>query len=252
MEDPLTVFISGVSKGIGKRLAEKYLERPNHVIVGSIRDDSQPEVAELKAAPLGPGSKLILVQIESTAFTDTAKALEVILKSGIKHFDVVVANAGGSPHVQPLDVVAPEDMVSNFQVNAAAPLVLYQTLRPLLQKSKRSPKWISVSTAGGSISMMESIKSWVGPAYGASKAALNWITCAIHFENEWLISAALHPGLVQTGPGNWVARKFGNLEKAPITIDDCVDKMLETIDNATRQNTSGRYIRVMDGTDMTW
>lgn len=144
--------------------------------MGSIRDESKPEIATLKDAETAPGSKLLLVLIESTSFTDTAKAFEVVVQSGIDHVDIIVANAGGSPHVQPLDAVDAKDMISNFHVNAVAPLVLFQSFKPLLQKSKRSPKWISVSTGGGSISLMESVRSWVGPAYGASKAALNWIT----------------------------------------------------------------------------
>ncbi|OTA97782.1 hypothetical protein M434DRAFT_26518 [Hypoxylon sp. CO27-5] len=252
MDDPVVVIITGVSTGIGRELAERYLERPNHIVVGSIRDESKPEISTLKNAKVAPGSRLLLVHIESTSFTDTANALNAVVESGIDHVDIIIANAGGSPHVQPLDVVDAKDMISNFHVNAVAPLVLFQTFKPLLQKSRRSPKWISVTTGGGSISLMESIRSWVGPAYGASKAALNWITCAIHFENEWLMATAIHPGLVQTDPGNWVARTFGNLEKAPITIQHCVKRMLDIIDNATREKTSGKYIRAMDGTEMPW
>ena len=138
--------------------------------MGSIRDESKPEIATLKDAETAAGSKLLLVHIESTSFTDTAKAFEVVVQSGIDHVDIIVANAGGCPHVQPLDEVDAKDMISNFHVNAVAPLVLFQSFKPLLQKSKRSPKWISVSTGGGSISLMESVRSWVGPAYGASKA----------------------------------------------------------------------------------
>ncbi|KAI1811656.1 aflatoxin biosynthesis ketoreductase nor-1 [Poronia punctata] len=252
MDNPVVVVITGVSTGIGRELAERYLKRPDHIVVGSVRDESKPEIATLKDVKVARGSKLLLVHIESTSFTDTAKAFEVVMQSGIDYVDIVIANAGGSPHVQPLDNVSAKDMISNFHVNAVGPLVLFQTFKPLLQKSKRSPKWISVSTGGGSISLMQSIRSWVGPAYGASKAALNWITCAIHFENEWLIAAAIHPGLVQTGPGNWVARTFGNLEKAPITIEHCVDRMLDIIDNSNRQMTSGKFIRAIDGTEMTW
>ena len=157
-------------------MTERYLERPNHIVVGSVRDESKPGIGTLKEAKTAPGSQLLLVHIESTSFTDTAKAYEAVVQAGIDHVDIIIANAGGSPHVQPLDVVDAMDMISNFHVNAVAPLVLFQTFKPLLQKSKRSPKWISVSTGGGSISLMESIRSWVGPAYGASKAALNWIT----------------------------------------------------------------------------
>ncbi|KAK7753180.1 hypothetical protein SLS62_004913 [Diatrype stigma] len=176
MDDPVVIFISGVSKGIGRELAERYLERPNHIVVGSIRDESKPEIATLKDAKVAPGSKLLLVHIESTSFTDTAKAFEAVVESGINYVDIIIANAGGDPHVQPLDVVDAKAMIYNYHIHAVAPLVLFQTFKPLLQKSKKSPKWISVTSAAGSIGLMDSVRSWVIPAYGASKAALNWIT----------------------------------------------------------------------------
>lgn len=34
-------------------------------------------------------------------------------------------------------------------------------------------------------------------AYGASKAAINYITRKIHFENDWLIAFFIHPGCVE-------------------------------------------------------
>ncbi|XXH01904.1 hypothetical protein Hte_008266 [Hypoxylon texense] len=137
MDDPVVVVIAGVSTGIGRELAERYLERPNHIVIGSIRDESKPEISKLKNAKVAPGSRLLLVHIESTSFTDTAKAFEAIVESGIDYVDIIIANAGGSPHVQPLDAVDAKDMIANFHVNAVAPLVLFQNFKPLLQKSKK-------------------------------------------------------------------------------------------------------------------
>jgi NAD(P)-dependent dehydrogenase (short-subunit alcohol dehydrogenase family) len=144
--------------------------------VGSVRDESSPEVAELKSAKTGPGSKLLIVHIESTSFTDVVEASETIKNLGINYVDIIIPTAGGSPNVQPLQTVDPKEMISNFQVNALAPLMLFQSFRPLLQNSKKGPKWVSMSTGAGSIGSMETVHSWVGPAYGTSKAALNWIT----------------------------------------------------------------------------
>ncbi|KAH7319740.1 hypothetical protein B0I35DRAFT_408516 [Stachybotrys elegans] len=252
MDGPVIVFISGVGKGIGRGLAEAYLQRPNHVVVGSIRDESAPGIADLKAAKTGPESKLVLVHIESTAFGDAAKAVDVMLAAGIDHVDVVIANAGGSSPVQPFDTIDPETMMHDYQVNALAPLVLYQALKPLLQKSSRSPKWISVTSAVGSVGAMPHAKSWALPSYGASKAALNWLTVAMHHQNEWLTAVAIHPGLVQTGPGNWVAQRLIKKEKAPITIELCVERMTDIIDKATRQETSGKFLRAIEGAEMPW
>ncbi len=161
--------------GIGKGLAQAYLLRPNHTVIGSIRDDTTPNIAELKSSPTADGSKLLLVHVESTSTEDPKKALSEIQSAGIDYIDVVIANAGGSPPVEPIDIVKPSDMILTFQTNALGPLILFQTFRPLLQKS-RSPKWISVSSKAGSCGCMGGMGSWITPAYGAAKASLNWIT----------------------------------------------------------------------------
>ncbi|KAI1161703.1 NAD(P)-binding protein [Nemania serpens] len=230
----LVVLISGVSKGIGKGFAQAYLSRPNHIVIGTIRESaaSSPEVKGLESFPAADGSRLLLVRIESTSPTDAATALQTIRDAGINHLDIVIANAGGSPiPTTPLESVAFQEMTTTYQVNA-------------------SPKWASISTGGGSITLMGTIRSWDGSSYAAAKAALNWITRAIHFSNEWLVAVALNPGLVQTGPGNWIAKEWG-LGKATYTIEESVEGMMKVIDGATREEASGKFLR-MNGTELPW
>ena len=101
--------------------------------------------------------------------------MKEIEAAGIRHVDIVIANAGVSPPVIPLETVDLEVMTSTFQINALGPLALFQASRDLLEKSS-NPKWISISSAAGSISKMESFGAHIAPAYSVSKAALNWIT----------------------------------------------------------------------------
>ncbi|KAI6082016.1 NAD(P)-binding protein [Hypoxylon rubiginosum] len=239
------VFISGVSRGIGNGFAKAYLSRPQHTVIGSIRESaaSAPGVEELKAFPAADGSKLLLVTIENTSPSDPQQALQVVKSHGIEHLDLVIANAGGSPlPTTPLDRVTAEEMTTTYQVNAVGPLMLFQACRPLLQKAS-SPKWVSISTGGGSISLMGKIRSWDGTSYAAAKAALNWLTRAIHFTNEWLVVLALNPGLTQTEPGNWIAKEWG-LEKATYTIEESVEGMMIVIDKATRDEVSGEFFNL--------
>ncbi|KAI1415348.1 NAD(P)-binding protein [Hypoxylon sp. FL1857] len=239
------VFITGVSRGIGNGFAKAYLSRPHHIVIGSIRESATlaPGVEELKAFLAADGSKLLLVTIESTSPTDPQQALQVVKSEGIEQLDIVIANAGGSPiPPMPFDRVTAQEMTATYQVNAVGPLMLFQACRPLLQKAS-APKWVSISTGGSSITLTGKIRSWDGPAYAAAKAALNWITRAIHFTNEWLVAVALNPGLVQTGPGNWCAREWG-LEKATYTIEESVEGMMKVIDSATRDETSGEFFNL--------
>lgn len=160
--------------GIGKALAEHYLSKPNHTVIGSVRNSSSPAVVELKSTVPASGSKLLLVHIENTSPDDPKKAVTDIKAAGIENIDIVFANAGGSPPVVDLENVSSEDMITSFQTNALGTLVLFQALRPLLQASK-NPKWASISSIGGSIGTMGTLDTWFTPAYGASKAALNWL-----------------------------------------------------------------------------
>ncbi|KAI1181612.1 hypothetical protein F5B17DRAFT_436579 [Nemania serpens] len=247
-----TVFISGVNRGIGKALAAAYLRRSNHWVIGSIRNTSPADqVEELSRSPVGDNSKLMLVKIESTAPGDPEQAVEEMRAAGINHLDIVISNAGGgSPPLAPLNTVTADEMLKAYHTNAVAPLQLFQALEPLLQKSKTA-KWIWQSSIGGSINSMSETASWFGPSYGAARAASNWIASALHFTNEWLTIVPIHPGLVQTPSGNYVAKQIG-LEEAPVTVELCVERILSFVDNATRIKDSGKFISVVEGSTLPW
>jgi NAD(P)-dependent dehydrogenase (short-subunit alcohol dehydrogenase family) len=129
-------------------------------------------VAELKSFAAADNTKLLLVHIESA---DPKNALAKIQDAGIDHIDIVIANAGGYSTPAPIDGVGREELVGRFETNAAAPMLLFQTFKPLLQKAS-TPKWIVISTSTGSIGYVGVIWLHILTAYGASKAALNWLT----------------------------------------------------------------------------
>ncbi|KAK8043885.1 short chain dehydrogenase/reductase family oxidoreductase [Apiospora phragmitis] len=102
-----------------------------------------------------------------------------------------------------------------------------------------------VSSSVGCITEQEA----PGGAYGASKAALNWITRALHNENErgGLVAVALHPGWVQTRAGAHAASEWGFQGRLPETVEGSVRGMLEVIDRATRENVSGKCVTYKGG-----
>ncbi|KAI2611966.1 NAD(P)-binding protein [Hypoxylon sp. NC1633] len=254
MTNSTVVLITGVGRGIGKGLAEAYLQRPNHTVIGSVRDKTAPSAQALKSLPAAPGSRLILVSIESRSATDVPAAIKEIEAAGVTHINVVIANAGYSPTPGPLDDVEVDDVVDASRVNAVALVYLYQGVRKLLEKAGSGggrPVWCSVSSAAGSIGGLEEYGTHIVLAYGMSKAAQNFFTRALHSANKWLIAYAIHPGLVQTDMGNVGARMIG-LEKAPTTVDEAVEKTMATIDDATREKTSGKFLNVIDGTEFPW
>lgn len=65
-------------------------------------------------------------------------------------------------------------------------IVLFQAIYALLKKSA-SPRFVPISSSAACLDGV-TIKLPIGGStiYGVTKAALNWATRKIHFENEWL------------------------------------------------------------------
>lgn len=68
------------STGIGRNLAQPYLERITYIDVSSIQDGSEPEIGALKDVNVVAGSKLLSVYIECSSSTYTAKAVEIAVQ----------------------------------------------------------------------------------------------------------------------------------------------------------------------------
>lgn len=69
-------------------------------------------------------------------------------------------------------------------------------------------------------------------------------------DNPSLIAFPIHPGWVQTDMGNAGAKANG-LEEAPTSVEECVSGMIDKIDNATREKTSGKFMSY-DGQHINW
>ncbi|KAI0502947.1 NAD(P)-binding protein [Xylaria bambusicola] len=250
MSDQKVVVITGAGRGLGNALARAYLARPNHTVVGSYRNEAQPGVGELKSSPKADGSRLILVKIESSSPSDAAEAVKAMKAEGIEHVDVLIANAGVSPPLQPVETVDLSILKNAFDVNALGPLALYQACHELLKKSS-SPKFAPISSAAGTLGGMEKGHTWVAPSYCISKAALNWITLAAHCGNPWLTAIAINPGLIATDMGNETAKYLG-LEKAPWTPEQSAEKVMAIIDDSSREKYSGKFIDAISGIEFPW
>lgn len=145
-----TVLISGANRGIGKGLLQRYLLRPNHVVIAANRNPSDPTSQFLKDLPKGEGSRLIIVKVDATSETDASDAVEELQTShGIDHLDLVIANAGMStvwPTVADLKIA---DLQAHMAANAYGVITLYQATRSLLEKSSKEPKFIPIGSRAG-------------------------------------------------------------------------------------------------------
>ena len=170
-----------------------YISRPNSIVIACVRDTNKASSKALSDLPRGHSSTLIVVKIDSSSILDASAAIKLVKSEhSITCIDVVVANAGITDTYQPPATISIEEMKTLLNVNTIGPLVLFQAVLPLLQKSK-NPRFVTISSPLGSVGDMESRPNPMG-GYGTSKAALNYITRKIHFTHDNLISFAADPG----------------------------------------------------------
>ncbi|KAF3360239.1 Isocitrate lyase [Verticillium dahliae VDG1] len=225
MSSTTNVLITGAGRGLGRGFLTTFLARPNHIVIGSIRDLDSTTAQDLRAITPASGSRLILVKIEATSTTDPADAIRQIEAEGVSKLDVVIANSG----------------ITGTQGGLET---------PLFDKAE-NPKWVSISTLMATINGLEKTAAWPSVPYSASKAALNFITKSIHIWRSNITAISVHPGFVATDMGK-SGIKFYNLpEEAAISVEDSVSGVTKLVDNATRAEHSGKFISY-DGSFLEW
>ncbi|PGH26862.1 hypothetical protein AJ80_01444 [Polytolypa hystricis UAMH7299] len=249
MTQTITWLITGATRGIGHGFITTLAQRPSTTIIACVRDPSTASSQSLSTIPTAAGTRIITIGLDSASSTAAASAIhDLQTNHGITKLDVIIANAAVGTSTQPLTQTSIDQMHEHFTVNTLAPLLLFQAALPLLEKAE-APKWVQLSSSLGCLTTTEPVPSG---AYGISKAAVNFLTKKIHVEHEGLVAFAVHPGFVQTDMAYASADGWGlprDFVKA--TVEESVKDMLSLIDNATRENTSGKFI-IADGKELPW
>jgi norsolorinic acid ketoreductase len=243
----LTYLITGAARGLGKGVLAAFVARPNTTVIAAVRNVKSATSA-LKSIPVGEGSKIIIVKIDSESDTDAAAAVEELkTKYSITHIDVLLSNAGYLAEPSPVVSVPADAVRKSLEINTIAPMILLQAFKPLLDASP-SPRFFVVSSSMGSI---EDIKTTPVPfyAYSVSKAAVNYMVRKVAFENPELISLAVNPGWVKTDMGTKAANLLG-MDDAPVEFDDSIKGLLKLFDEASLEKT-GTFTNV-DGKTIAW
>ncbi|ETS83551.1 hypothetical protein PFICI_05427 [Pestalotiopsis fici W106-1] len=239
--------ITGGNRGLGLGLVKSILARPHHTVITTVRSQEAAETLQKEIASVEKGEESVLhvVQIDFTEAVSPDNVRAAIDQFGIDHIDVLILNAGYAHPMRTARETTAEDLRAAFETNTIAPLLVFQGLWPLLQRSPSDPKLIWITSSVGSIGEMEPVP---GGAYGPSRAAQNWLTRALHLENhkDGLIAIALHPGWVKTRMGQHVADEWPQFRKdkpnePPLEVEDSVLAMLNIIDTATPED-SGKFI----------
>ncbi|KAF4334508.1 aflatoxin biosynthesis ketoreductase nor-1 [Fusarium beomiforme] len=234
-----TVYVvTGANRGVGLGLVKTLLTRPSTTVVATVRSDEAAASLrrDLSNVSADKDSTFEIVQLDFSAALPPEQIRDAIAPT-VDHVDILICNAAVSPPMTLAAQTPAANLRTAFEVNTIGPLTVFQGLWPMLQKSAM-PKVINVTSSVGCIAFQEV----PGGAYGPSKAALNWITRALHLQNEGLVAVALHPGWVQTDMGEFSAKEWGCPGVTLETVENSVQGMLNIIDGATRDTTSGQFV----------
>jgi NAD(P)-dependent dehydrogenase (short-subunit alcohol dehydrogenase family) len=221
MTSSKTLFITGVSSGFGRAIANAALAA-GHQVVGTVRDEVAR--AEFEAQLRGRAHARLLDVSQFDAIAPLAAEVE----SWIGPVDVVINNAGygheGILEESPLD-----EMRRQFDVNVFGAVAVIKAFLPFMRMRRRG-HIVNITSMGGTITMP-------GIAYYcASKFALEGIsdTLAKEVKGFGIAVTAVAPGSFRT---DWAGR---SMLRSPRSIAD-YDALFDPIRRA-RLDKSGNQL----------
>ena len=187
----MNVFITGISRGLGRALANLYAS-DGHRVFGISRTlpAGLPEtIAHRTADVCAPG-----LEDEVTALCE-----------GVDSIDLLINNAGSGSFGTRLEEVSPEEVSRQLQLHCVAPL---QVTRALLSRLRAAPapKIVLITSRFGSLEQnrrgdFKGIE--VSYAYRIAKAAQNMLGVCMAGDSSLsgILVASINPGIVRTDLG---------------------------------------------------
>ncbi len=223
-------LVTGADRGIGQALCRLLKARGDSVIAACFESHSS----------LGDEGIEIATGIDVT----DARSIQALREQvGTRRIDVLVNNAGRVIEKR-FGKIESADLLSEYAVNAVAPLMLTQVLMPCMEQGS---KVVLITSRVGSLGENSS-----GGLYGyrMSKAAANMagINLSHELKPRGIAVACLHPGSVRTQmtAGLSDVTTVGHL----LEPEDSARGLLARIDELTLE-TTGRF-RHASGEDLIW
>ncbi|ANK82911.1 MAG: hypothetical protein TEF_20470 [Rhizobiales bacterium NRL2] len=214
-----TILITGAGRGIGRALAEHYLDK-GETVLATARDTG--DLADL----VERGAEAFELEV-----TDQTRIDRLAADLGDRPIDVLINNAGviGGKGPQTLSNLNQDDWAETMRINVFAPFRITEALVGNITASAGKTVAI-ISSRMGSIDQNASSEKIV---YRTSKAAVNQVAKALHngLHSQGVKVVPLHPG--------WVATDMGG-PSAAVTPRDSARGLAGVIDNL-RQDQSGRF-----------
>ncbi|KAF8172738.1 NAD(P)-binding protein [Pholiota molesta] len=233
-------FVAGASRGIGLAIVDSIATKdPSAIIYAGARDPAGASLLKALVARY-PGRVEIVKYVAGDKEGNDAVAAQIKAKHG--RVDTVIANAGIANYAGKAVETPVDKFQEHFSVNVLGPVVLFQSFSGVL-KASPLPRFIPISRGPG----MDIA------AYGASKAALNFVTRKIHFENEWLIAFPQCPGPVETDMARSILTEAASEESQRLRSsmrqpNVAADIMVDIFITSTREKNGGQFLNVEGGT----
>ncbi len=175
---PKTIFITGVSSGLGHGLAEYYLAQ-GHTVLGCSR--RQPEIEA--------GSGKFRFAAGDLSDFESVPALLEDLFAGVENCDLAILNAGILSPFGDMQETSLDDCRRVMDINVWANKIVLDWLLPRFPQMQQ----VAVISSGAAVN---GNRGW--NAYSISKAAVNMLTTLYSREAEGTHFCAIAPGLIAT------------------------------------------------------
>lgn len=198
---PRRVLISGANRGLGLALTRALLSEGATVFAGH-RAHSNTDV--LTALTTEHPATLVPTLLDVTCEASRDRAQRAIADH-VEGLDLLINNAGihsQSRELRPeqqnlvLGELESTGLLAMLQTNAVAPLLLTQSMLPLLSRG-HAPKVVNMSSRRGSLTTTSGGGNY---GYRLSKASLNMASriLAADLADRDIVVVAIHPGAVMT------------------------------------------------------
>ena len=191
----MNIIVTGASRGIGFELVKIFSHSQDNRIIAISRNDKKLKALSVECNGAGTGSEVISLPFDLSGLEDIEKDLKVKILSHFNHLDILVNNAGYLVR-KPFNSLDIGEIRKCMDVNFIAPMLLIQSLLPLLRKSS-----VAHVINIGSMAGIQGSRKFPGlSAYSASKGAIQIGTesLAEEFREENIVFNSLALGAVQT------------------------------------------------------
>ena len=220
MKNTKTFFITGVSSGFGRAIANVAL-KAGHRVIGTVRTEQAAAKFETQISREAHVKLLDVTQFASVA------PLAAIVEAELGPVDVLINNAGYG-HEGILEESSLDEMRRQFDVNVFGAVAVIKAFLPFMRQRRRG-HIINITSMGGYITM-PGISSYCG-----SKFALEGIseTLAKEVKGLGIAVTAVAPGSFRT---DWAGRSMVRSARSISDYDTLFDPIRQSrIDKSGKQ-----------------